>query len=87
MVTRDVVIVNSVGLHSRPASHFVREAQLYKSNISIEVEDRRVNAKSILGVLSLGIAQGMTITLRAEGPDETAAVERLAAYVASGLEE
>ena len=74
MVTRDVVIVNSVGLHSRPASHFVREA-------------RRVNAKSILGVLSLGIAQGMTITLKAEGPDEDVAVERLAAYVASGLEE
>ena len=65
----------------------MREAQLYKSNISIEVEDRRVNAKSILGVLSLGIAQGMTITLKAEGPDEDVAVERLAAYVASGLEE
>lgn len=85
MVTREVVIVNAVGLHSRPATFFIREANKYKSNIWIERGERRVNAKSLLGVLSMGIAKDMSITLIAEGVDEEAALEGLADYVASGL--
>ena len=86
MVTRKVVIVNAVGLHSRPATFFIREASKYKCGIWIEKENRRVNAKSLLGVLSLGIAQGMSVTLIADGSDEEQALDGLEAYIASGLD-
>ena len=87
MVTREVVIVNTVGLHSRPATFFIREANKYKSSIWIEKGDRRVNAKSLLGVLSMGVAQGMSIILVAEGQDEVAAINGLSDFIAGGLEE
>jgi len=87
MVTREVVVINAVGLHSRPATFFIREANKYKSSIWIEKGDRRVNAKSLLGVLSMGVAQGMSVTIIAEGQDENNAIEGLAKYIASGLEE
>lgn len=87
MVTREVVVINTVGLHSRPATFFIREANKYKSSIWIEKGDRRVNAKSLLGVLSMGVAQGMSVTLIAEGQDENNAIEGLVKYIASGLVE
>ena len=77
MVTRDVTIQNSVGLHARPATFFIQKANSFKSSMSVEREDRRVNAKSLLGVLSLGIVKGMEITLVADGPDEAEAIEEL----------
>jgi len=87
MISRDVTIQNNVGLHARPATFFIQKANTYKSSIWVEKEDRRVNAKSLLGVLSLGIVKGMTITLIADGPDETEALEGLAELVDTGFNE
>ena len=67
MISRSVTIKNSVGLHARPATFFIQKANSYKSAIWVEKEDCRVNAKSLLGVLSLGISQGACITLIADG--------------------
>ena len=71
MISRDVTIKNNVGLHARPATFFIQKANSYRSSIWVEREDRRVNAKSLLGVLSLGIVKGTTITLIADGADKT----------------
>lgn len=87
MISRSVTIKNSVGLHARPATFFVQKANSYKCSIWVEKDDCRVNAKSLLGVLSLGISKGMTITLIADGGDETAAVEGLSELVDSAFSE
>ena len=87
MISRDVTIQNNVGLHARPATFFIQKANTYRSSIWVEKDDRRVNAKSLLGVLSLGIVQGMSITLIADGTDEEQALEGLAALVTSKFEE
>ena len=77
MTTRNVTIQNNVGLHARPATFFIQKANSFKSSIWVEKGDRRVNAKSLLGVLSLGIVQDMEITLLADGEDENEALEGL----------
>ena len=77
MYVKDVTINNQVGLHARPATFFIQKANEFKSSIWVEREDRRVNAKSLLGVLSLGIVKGTTVSLIADGADEEAAVEAL----------
>ena len=87
MVSRNVTIQNSVGLHARPATFFVQKANTFKCSIWVEKEDCRVNAKSLLGVLSLGIVKGMTITLIADGNDEAEALEGLATLIDSGFAE
>ncbi len=83
MISRSVTIRNSVGLHARPATFFVQKANSFKSSIWVEKEDCRVNAKSLLGVLSLGITKGTNITLIADGADENSAVDGLAELVDS----
>ena len=83
MISRGVTIRNSVGLHARPATFFVQKANSYKSSIWVEKEDCRVNAKSLLGVLSLGISKGTAITLIADGVDENNAVDGLAELIDS----
>ena len=87
MISRDVTIINTVGLHARPATFFIQKANSYKSSIWVEKEDRRVNAKSLLGVLSLGIVKDMTITLLADGSDEVEALNGLAEMIESGFAE
>ena len=87
MKTRDIVITNTRGLHARPATFFIQKANCYKSSIWVEKDDRKVNAKSLLGILSLGIAKGMTIRLIADGLDEDAAIDGLEALVNSGFAE
>ena len=87
MKTRDVVITNASGLHARPATFFIQKANSYKCTILVEKDDRKVNAKSLLGVLSLGIAKGMTITLIADGQDEEVALNGLVSLVNSGFNE
>lgn len=77
MISRNVTITNSVGLHARPATFFIQKANSFKSSIWVEKEDCRVNAKSLLGVLSLGITKGMTVNLIADGVDEIAAIDAL----------
>lgn len=85
MFVKDVTVENQVGLHARPATFFIQKANEYKSSIWIEREDRRVNAKSLLGVLSLGIIGGTTIRVIADGADEQDAVEGLVKLVQSGF--
>ena len=87
MKTRDVVITNASGLHARPATFFIQKANSYKSTILVEKDDRKVNAKSLLGVLSLGIVKGMTITLIADGADEAEALEGIASLIDTGFAE
>ena len=83
MVTKEVVINNQVGLHARPATFFIQKANEFKSSIWIEKEDRRVNAKSLLGVLSLGIVKGTAVNLIADGNDENEAISTLSDLIAS----
>ena len=87
MKTREVVITNASGLHARPATFFIQKANSYKCTILVEKDDRKVNAKSLLGVLSLGIAKGMTVKLIADGQDEEAALNGLVSLVNSGFNE
>ena len=84
MFVKDVKVENQVGLHARPATFFIQKANEYKSSIWVEKEERRVNAKSLLGVLSLGIMGGTDIRIIA---DEEEAVEGLVALVKSGFTE
>ena len=85
MFVKEVMVKNQVGLHARPAKFFIQKANEFKSSIWIEKEERRVNAKSLLGILSLGIVGGTTIKVIADGTDEQAAVEALVDLVDSGF--
>lgn len=85
MFLKEVVVQNQVGLHARPATFFIQKANEYRSSVWIEKDERRVNAKSLLGVLSLGITKGISVTLIAEGPDEEKAVTELVDLVSSNF--
>ena len=87
MTKTDVTITNHIGLHARPATFFIQKANSYKYSVWIEKEDRKINAKSLLGVLSLGIAKGMTVTISAEGIDETEAIKGLVDLINTGFAE
>ncbi len=87
MVSREVQINNQVGLHARPATFFIQKANEYKCSIWVEKDERRVNAKSLLGVLSLGIVKGTKINIIADGSDEAEAIETLTALIASDFSE
>lgn len=85
MCVKDVVVQNQVGLHARPATFFIQKANEFKSSIWVEKEERRVNAKSLLGVLSLGIVGGTQIRIIADGSDEATAAEELVRLVETGF--
>ena len=87
MYVKEVTVENQVGLHARPATFFIQKANEFKSSIWVEKEERRVNAKSLLGVLSLGIVGGTTIRIIADGADEQAAVDGLIKLVDIATEE
>ena len=87
MYVKDVLVQNQVGLHARPATFFIQKANEFKSSIWVEKEERRVNAKSLLGVLSLGIVGGTNIRIIADGSDEEAAVDGMVNLVQSGFAE
>ena len=87
MCVKDVVINNQVGLHARPATFFIQKANEFKSTVWVEKEDRRVNAKSLLGVLSLGIVGDTTIRIIVDGPDEETALDALVNLVESQFAE
>lgn len=82
-----VVVQNQVGLHARPATFFIQKANEFKSSIWVEKEERKVNAKSLLGVLSLGITKGTSIKIIADGADEQEAVTTLVNLIASNFTE
>ena len=85
MYIRTVTVNNQVGLHARPATFFIQKANEFKSSIWIEKDERRINAKSLLGVLSLGIIKGMSMDIAADGPDEQEAVEALEELINSNF--
>lgn len=85
MYSSEVMVRNQVGLHARPATFFIQKANEFKATIWVEKEERRVNAKSLLGVLSLGITGGTTIKISADGSDEKEAVDGLVNLVESGF--
>lgn len=85
MVVKEVTVQNQVGLHARPATFFIQKANEFRSSIWVEKEERRANAKSLLGVLSLGITGGTAISIIADGRDETEAVDALEKLIVSGF--
>ena len=87
MYSQEAVVNNQVGLHARPATFFIQKANEFKSSVWVEKDERRVNAKSLLGVLSLGIVGGTTIRIMADGSDEEQAVDGLVKLVESGFAE
>ena len=87
MISKEVTINNQVGLHARPATFFIQKANEFKSSIWIEREERRVNAKSLLGVLSLGIVKGTTVNIVADGVDENEAIATLSELIDSDFSE
>ena len=87
MFSKEVVVNNQVGLHARPATFFIQKANEFKSSLWIEKDARKVNAKSLLGVLSLGITKGTKISVLADGVDEEDAANSLVALVESNFAE
>ena len=87
MYVKEVKVQNQVGLHARPATFFIQKANEFKASIWIEKEERRVNAKSLLGVLSLGVLGGNEIKVIADGVDEQLAVDSLVHLVETGFSE
>jgi len=87
MFSKEVEVTNQVGLYARPATYFIQKANEFKSTVWVEKEERRINAKSLLGLLSLGISKGTLITILAEGPDEQEAVMALVELVNSNFSE
>ncbi len=85
MISKEIIVQNEVGLHARPATFFIQKANEFKSLITIARDDRKVNAKSLLGVLSLGIIKGTKVVIEAEGPDEEEAVEELNKLIMSNF--
>ncbi len=85
MLSKTIVVQNQVGLHARPATFFIQKSNEFKSSIWVEKDDRRVNAKSLLGVLSLGITKGMEITIITDGIDEKEAIEALEKLIESNF--
>lgn len=87
MYSKDAIVNNPVGLHARPATFFIQKANEFKSAIWVEKDERKVNAKSLLGVLSLGIIKGTEIKIIADGSDEKEAVEALQKMISSDFSE
>lgn len=87
MYSREVIVQNQVGLHARPATFFIQKANTFSSGIWVEKDERRVNAKSLLGILSLGITRGTCVSIIANGPDEKDAVDNLVELVMSNFAE
>jgi phosphocarrier protein len=87
MIVEKLIIKNKTGLHARPATLFVETAKKFKSKIWVEKNGKKVDGKSLIGVLSLGVEQGHEITIHIEGPDEKEAFEEIKEMVDSGLGE
>jgi phosphocarrier protein HPr len=84
---REVVVTNKTGLHARPAAIFVQKANWFESDIKIICNGKEINAKSMIGVLSLGAGQGSRVTIQAEGEDAEAAAAELARVIEKELPE
>ena len=87
MISKEVTVINSVGLHARPATYFIQKANSYNSSVWIICGERRANAKSLLGVLSLNIIKGSVVKLIADGTDDDEAVKTLVSVIESNFTE
>ena len=87
MMTRSVVVTNPLGLHARAAARFVHLASKFTSQIRVARDSKVMDGKSIMGILLLAAARGMTLTISADGPDEVSAVDSLIDLVESGFGE
>ena len=87
MTARDVTVVNRLGMHARAAAKFVHVATRFAAQVRVTRDSRQMDGKSIMGILLLAAACGSTITISADGTDEMAAVDALAALVQSGFGE
>ncbi len=83
MITKEIIINIPTGLEARPVALLVQVASQYECSIYVESNDKRVNAKSIMGMMSMGISAGETVTVTADGPDEKAAIENIEKYLSS----
>lgn len=83
MITKQILINIPSGLEARPVALLVQVASQYECSIHVVSEDKRVNAKSIMGMMSMGIASGETVTVEADGPDEKEAIENIEKYLSS----
>lgn len=86
MIEQSIKITLDSGLQARPAAKFVQEANRYAADLFLEKDGKRINAKSIMGLMTLAIAKGETVTIIADGPDETVAVNELVNLIASPSE-
>ncbi|MFZ5966439.1 MAG: HPr family phosphocarrier protein [Bacillota bacterium] len=77
MISKEITIINKLGLHARPAALFVQMTNKYDSDVFLEKGTKKINAKSIMGVMSLGVSKGETVTIITDGPDEQEAMEAL----------
>jgi phosphocarrier protein HPr len=87
MTTESVRVVNELGMHARAAAKFVHVATRYEARVRVARDTREMDGKSIMGILLLAAARGSTITISAEGTDESDAVRALVALVQSGFGE
>ncbi|HCX65075.1 MAG TPA: phosphocarrier protein HPr [Eubacteriaceae bacterium] len=83
MVSKEVTVLNATGLHARPASMFVQEAGKFKADINVVKDGKKINAKSIMGIMAGGISKGTQLTVEADGEDEQEAVDALVALIDS----
>ena len=83
MIKKPVTIRNSMDMETRPIAHLVQEASQYKSQVYIEMDDKKINAKSIMGMMSLGLGNGEAVTVSADGADEANAMEAIEHYLKS----
>lgn len=87
MPTREIVIVNRLGLHARAAAKFVQTAGHFPCEIEMSRGEKKINGKSIMGVMMLAAAQGAVVEITTNGPEEEAALDALLALVADGFGE
>ena len=85
MYTAQTVVKCASGLHNKQATYFIQKANDFKSSIWIEADERKINAKSLLGVLSMAIVTGTEVTLTAEGPDEEESIQTLSGMLEEDL--
>lgn len=81
MIKKPVTIKKNMAMEDRPVAHLVQEASQYASQVYIEMEDKKINAKSIMGMMSLSLQEGEDITVVAEGKDEKEAVARVEGFL------
>ncbi len=87
MYMQQSIVACESGLHNKQATYFIQRANEFQASIWVEVEDRRINAKSLLGVLSMGITRGTRVAIIADGPDEQEAVKALSEMLVQEIEE